>query len=179
MKHAQQFLRSAVALVVALFLNPHLVLVALAVALVIPLQVLAAQPPAPVDPGGGGLGTVVLRLLQNEQVLALLIGGAVVLARVIWKDRADAHLSTVTWAIGLAYHNVNEIKLRFPSVHLDKANEALRVFKEALASQGITPRPQDLQRAQLAWKAMHGQEKLAAKLTTPAVAAVPTTPPAE
>ncbi len=97
-------------------------------------------------------------------IAAVLVPVLVAVARMFLKDSADKTLETVKWAIGVAYNTVNEISLRTANKVDDKAALALKVFADAMASQGIQATPSQLAMAKASLVAMHGQEKLALKV---------------
>jgi hypothetical protein len=124
-----------------------------------------AEPPAPVVlPGGDSLW-------QLGASIVVMLGLA--LARAIWADFSGKKEATFRWAVSTAYHATNELAAMTETTVDDKVAKALGFLDAALKAKGAPPATEAQKAAaQLAWKAMHGAEKVAGAVEPPKAAPV-------
>jgi|GEM_PF-5145598 len=119
---------------------------------------------------GSVAGGILVGILTNPDVLVLVAGfavaGVIALARTIWKDKAEERLRTFGNAVNIAYYTINDLALRTENKVDDKVAEALRVFREHLATKGYVPTSSEEAQAKAAWTAMHGAELTAEKIAS-------------
>lgn len=144
-------------------------------------QVASGSPPPP------GIGQLIVQGLFAPPTLSVLIpllagglawwirdravqaahGDAAAEARTL--ALANQRLALIGWAADCAYFGVTNLTKLSPSPGLDKTGLALGLFRQALASHGVTPTEAELQRAKLTWDALHGRERLALEVSAPVV----------
>lgn len=102
-------------------------------------------------------------ILMSEEFLK--IAGMVLavvlpfLARLVFKDKAEAAEKLFAMGVKIAYGVVSDIAARTPNKIDDKVALGLKVLHDYYASHGKTPSQLEQERAKLLFSAMHGQEK--------------------
>lgn len=113
--------------------------------------------------GVPSLGDRLLDLLTNTEVWIAIIGLVY-----IWKFRGTQREAKVRGAISLAYHATENAKaLGLLPKRADKVAHALKELDGVLRNDGlkVTDHVETLARA--TWSAMHGEQKVAEKLSVP------------